>query len=105
MKKLGSCILAFAPGVLLFITLIAAALFSSWGSDPMSSFEVFVGLAMVALAFLAVILCFTVMILYIIKTVKSPYISADMKAVWCILLYMFNVFVFPVFWFKYIRNQ
>jgi len=28
-----------------------------------------------------------------------------MKLVWGILLYMFNIFVFPVYWFMYIRKE
>ena len=104
MKKILSCLLSFLPGILLLITFITASFFTFLGNSPMTTLETLLALLMVGLAFLAVILTYGVMIYYIVKVCKNPQLSGGMKALWVALLYCLNVFVFPVFWFMYLKN-
>lgn len=105
MKKILSCMLSFLPGILLLVSFITAFLFTIFGNDPLSTFETVLAFLMMGLAILAVILTYGVMIYYIVKACKNPQLSGGMKALWVVLLYCFNVFVFPVFWFMYLKNE
>ncbi len=105
MKKILSCLLSFLPGILLLVSFITVFFFTLFGNDPMTTFETLLALLMVGLAFLAVILTYGVMIYYIVKACKNPQLSGGMKALWVALLYCLNVFVFPVFWFMYLKNE
>ena len=54
---------------------------------------------------LAVIAVYGVMIWLIVKTIKKQEMSTLAKVVWCICLYSFNIFVFPIYWFVYLRKE
>lgn len=105
MKKAMSCLLSFLPGITLLISFISVFAITIMGADTMSTGETVLALLMVLIAFVAVILTYGVMIFYIVKACKNPALSGGMKALWIALLYCLNVFVFPVFWFMYIKNE
>lgn len=42
---------------------------------------------------------------YIVKTIRNPQLSTGMKVLWCFMHYQFNAFVFPIYWFLYIRHE
>lgn len=108
MKKVLSCLLSFLPGVSLFLALILMLIFSinatftNTAVDMNVSSFIFIFL-MMGLCIFSVIITFTVMVLYIIRAVKLPQLSSGMKLLWVFLLYYFNVFSYPVFWFLYIK--
>lgn len=105
MKKVLSCILSFLPLITLFGAVLGIFVFMLFTTDPMSDVEIFFAILMVAGAFVAVFLTYFVMIWYIVKICKRKDIQIAVKVIWCICLYYFNVFSFPVFWFMYIRNE
>lgn len=107
MNKTLSAILSFAPLVLLIIA--CAGLFIT--SFALGMDNELVGGALVAMILIliceivAVIATFGMMIWYIIKTCKNPNFTSGEKVLWVILLYMLNVFVFPVYWFMFVKNE
>ena len=107
MNKTLSAILSFAPLVLLIIA--CAGLFIT--SFALGMDNELVGGARVAMILIliceivAVIATFGMMIWYIIKTCKNPNFTSGEKVLWVILLYMLNIFVFPVYWFMFVKNE
>lgn len=106
MKKALSCILSFLPLVMIagtFIVLFIAILV--FGEGTMSTGEIILMIGLILFELLGVALTFFMMIWYMIKTFKNPGFTTGMKVLWCILLYCFNLFVFPVYWFLYVRKE
>ena len=106
MKKALSFILCILPFILFFATCIPALYFSiveEMGiiTETEKGFAIFVFL----IAILAVIVIYGVMIWLIVKTIKNKDFTTAKKVVWCICLYYLNIFVFPVYWFMYIRME
>lgn len=106
MKKALSCILSFLPLILtmgpLFILMILTAIY---GDKTLHGAEVVFAFALLAAVVIGVILTFVMMVWYIIKTWKDFYLSTGMKILWTALLYCCNIFVFPIFWFLYVRHD
>lgn len=106
MNKVLSCILSFLPAVLIFSSLLAFfACYMIFGEGTMTAFETILAFLIIGVEFIGVILTFVIMIWYIVKVFKNPELSTGMKILWCFLLYSFNLFIYPVFWFIYIRNE
>ncbi len=106
MKKVLSCILSFLPLLLIAFVIIAyivAVLVI--GEGIMTTPEIIAMICLLAVAVVAVILTFVLMIWYMIKACKNPDLSTGMKVLWCALLYCFNLLIYPVFWFMYIRKE
>ncbi len=109
MKKILSCLLSFLPLVLFAISMFfiffmeISSLF--WETTEPPFWFVFLAVFMVIFTLLMVIAVYAVMIYYIVIACRSPYLDTSMKALWCILLYLLNVLVFPVFWFVVIRKE
>lgn len=107
MRKVFSFILSWVPlvtlfmGMLLFMPYYAADL-NGTGIDMMDQTNLFVALVLI---FIAVISVYAVMIWFMVKAYKDPSISKGMKVVWIAMLYTLNVFVFPIYWFAYIRKE
>ncbi len=106
MNKVLSCILCFLPGVLFWsscVPLMGYVFAEDRGMsiEPTGLFIILILLG----SFLAVIAVYGVMIWLIIKTVKNPSLDTPLKVVWCICLYMFNMCMFPIYWFIYIRKE
>ncbi len=106
MKKALSCILSFLPLVLIALTLILFLVFGIFiGEGTLNVWQTIVMLFLVAMELIGVLLALVLIVLYIIKACKNPNISTGMKVVWCLLIYNLNIFVFPVYWFLYIRKE
>ena len=105
-KKALSCILSFLPVVMIASTLIVFLIaFLIFGEGTMSTGEIILMIGLLLFELLGVALTFFMMIWYMIKTFKNPAFSTGTKVLWCILLYCFNMFVFPVYWFLYVRKD
>lgn len=106
MNKVLSCVLCFLPGVLFAIALVLMGICSmeTGGTMDGSVGAIFI-ILMLLTAFLSVIAVYGVMIWLIIKTFKNSNITTGVKVVWTILLYSFNMLVFSIYWFVYIRNE
>ena len=102
MNKALSCILSFLPAILVFGTVI---LFAVFGIVVGTEGTMGVG----ATIFMILLLIFefvgVILALVMIKACKNPNLSTGMKVLWCILIYSFNLFIFPVYWFIYIRKE
>lgn len=101
MKKLISLIFSFIP-LILFIMFVKNFLFDIIleGSVNPSSISVFIFIAL-----LLVITTFADMFWLMYKTFKHPTLSTGAKIVWMILLYFFNIFIYPIHWFIFIRRE
>ena len=107
MKKILTFILAVLPGVVGFfytIALIALGVSVELGWVYGVMEEILV-LLMVALTLVLLFFLFGGMIYFIVDTCRNPKISGGMKIFWCFMHYQFNVFVFPVYWFLYLRKN
>lgn len=84
----------------LMIFLLYLALFQNSASANDSTLLAFIFLIEVPL----VILTWAQIIGYMINSIKRTDFTSNQKVLWCILLYMLNIFVFPVYWWKHIRT-
>lgn len=105
MKKVLSCILSFIPAISLFIAIVTIIVFSIKAETNVNFFDLYLVILMSALVILAVVSCYAVMIFYMVKACKNPNLTTGTKVLWCVLLYFLNIFIFPVFWFKYLKNE
>lgn len=107
MNKVLSCILSFMPAVLVFGALLMFFVFYLIAGDEstMTAAETIIAFLILGIEFIGVILTFVLMVWYMVKACKNPYLSTGMKVLWCFLLYFFNLFIYPVFWFIYIRKE
>ena len=107
MKKVLSFILCILPFILFFGTCIPLLGISIAEEMGMMTEESIMGISILLLigAILAVISVYGVMIWLIIKTVNKQDMSTTGKVVWCVCFYFLNIFVFPVYWFVYIRKE
>ena len=107
MKKVLSFILCISPFILFFgtcIPLLGISIAEEMGTmteEPIMG----VSLLLVVGAILAVIATYGVMIWLIVKTAKKQDMGTGEKVVWCVCFYFLNIFVFPVYWFVYIRKE
>lgn len=105
MKKAMSCLLSFLPLIFLIISMIGIIKLAAVESQTLYGAEALGAMFYVFCAFVAVVLCYGVMIWYIIKTCKNPEFTTGTKVGWGVALYFLNVFVFPVYWFMYISKE
>lgn len=54
---------------------------------------------------IGVLMCWVDIFWFIYMAIKNKQLDNNMKIVWCVLLYLLNIFVFPVFWFMVIRKE
>ncbi|MBQ8597328.1 MAG: hypothetical protein IJ409_06030 [Lachnospiraceae bacterium] len=104
MKKVLTGLLAFLPIIFLGISLVMVFAFMlMYGAEEtLSGSEMIFPIAMIVLAFVAVILTYAAMIIYIVMACKNPAFSTGWKIGWACIFYFFNVFAFPVYWFRHI---
>ena len=106
MKKGLSGVLSFLPLVIIVLTFVVLlVMLFIFGEGIMSTGEMIFAFGLILFELIGVILTYVVMIMYMIKTCKSPEFTTGMKILWCVLLYCFNIFVFPVYWFMYLRTE
>ncbi len=107
MKKVLTFVLAVMPLPLSFVYLVACVFMAiadenGWFAGIME--DVYI---LLLLGFTLVLVAITIaaMTYFIVKACKNPKLTGGMKAIWCVLLYQLNVFVFPVYWFLYLRKD
>lgn len=123
MKKFWYGVLAFAPIVLLIICLasiilpiIAFFILGIGMGVSGSEVEGVMGLIVTLLILLmyagffigcfgTVIITWVDIIVFIIDAIKNPKVDQNMKAVWCCLFIFAQTFVFPVYWWIYIKKS
>ena len=59
-----------------------------------------------------IMLCASVLISYVLiivfmihATTKNPYIPQNKKATWAICLYLFNIFIIPIYWYRFLHKR
>lgn len=57
------------------------------------------------LIFIGVIMCWVDIFWFIALTCKRKDWDTSKKVIWSIVLYMLNIFVFPVYWYLYLRTE
>ncbi len=105
MKKVLSCILSFLPAIGFIGVIIGLIHAAPFMNHPVNEEQKMISIMMVVIALAVVILTFAVMVWYMIKACKNPQYDTGMKVLWCFMLYMFNMFAFPVFWFVHVRKE
>ncbi len=106
MKKGLSCILSFLPLVMIVLTFVVLfAMLMIFGEGTMTTGQTILMIGLLIFELIGVILTFVMMIWYMIKTYKNPEFTTGMKILWFALLYCFNLFAFPVYWFMYVRKE
>lgn len=96
---------AFLPligNIVLSVLLIYYAMMSYYYHSDVNNFLL---LTIVVLFFAVPIYTFSAMILFLIKLAKLSDISEGKQILWGILLFMFNAFVFPIFWYIHIYKK
>ena len=108
MNKILSCCLCVLP-VLLYIVIVVPTVIIDIGLElgTIEGSEMILALLIILMvgAFIFVFATYGVMIWLIAKTVERDDMQLPIKAVWCGCLYYLNIFVFPVYWFIYIRKE
>ena len=51
----------------------------------------------------AMLTMFALTAVYIVHAVKNPELRQEMRIIWVIILFMGNMFAFPVYWWLYLR--
>ncbi len=107
MKKVFTFILSIIPLIATVIYTVALVIFGIASEEGMiyGSAEDIVVLLMLGFTLLFVAALFGVMIYFIVHACRNPQLATGMKVCWCFLHYQFNVFVFPVYWFIYLRKE
>ena len=107
MKKVLTCILCLLPFILFFgiiIPLFGISIAQELGTITEEAAESIAFILCIG-AIVAVIAVYGVMIWLIVKTIRKKEFDTGVKVVWCICLYWFNIFAFPVYWFMYLRKE
>lgn len=108
-KKMG--IIAFVPGISFVLTFvfmiigsIGMAFAETSGNEAAMLILSVVMILAVICSFVAAIMAWVGIIWFIILACKNPTFDTTQKVLWCIGLYCLNVFIFPVYWAKYLRD-
>ncbi len=107
MKKVVTFILCIAPVILFFATAIPL-LYISMASDLGTVSEETVNVLAMFLCsgtLLTVFMLFGVMIWLIIRVYRDKSMPTITRAKWVAVLYFLNMFVFPVYWFRFFRRE
>ncbi len=109
MKKNLNCILAFAPIACLLVGMVLSIASSIIGSIGGEGFLVIIGVIGSLLGFVLVfagaILCLGMIVYFGILVCKRKDLEVGMKVLWCVLLYFFNLFTFPICYFVVLRKE
>ena len=107
MKKTVSGVLCFLPLVLFAFTMISYFLVTSCvdGSQEFEGVLAVFAILVLVVELLMVILTYGVMIWLMIVSCKRTDFTTGNKIVWCIKLYFLHMFIFPVYWFRYMRKD
>ena len=94
---------SFVPGISIF-TLVGIYFSKLLGDQAAveSSSETATMILLLFITFAAVILCWVYIITMMIHAAK--HLTGNRRILWLILIYMLNLFIFPVYWFCFMRN-
>lgn len=64
-----------------------------------------VGSVFVAMILAGIILVYVSMIVFILTVCKNPFFDNGKKVFWGLMLYFFNMFVYPIYLHKYVLRE
>lgn len=99
MNKVVTGILAIAPCIMFVIYMIMLM-----RVDPENMRPDNMGIICILFAVIG-ILALIDTVLFIVYDCKQTHWSTEKRVAWGIALYSFNIFVFPVFWWLYMRKE
>lgn len=108
MNKKLTCIASLAPIVGVVFGFIGMVIIAFAMEETEVAGAIFgVGGMMVSflLILIGVIMCWVDIIWFIVLTCKRKDWDTSEKVIWSIVLYMLNIFVFPVYWYLYLRTE
>lgn len=104
MKNKVMGIMSVAPIVLLMLTCVLFGIGFSMSADaPEAGVPLYITALIVELTAVAIV--WINIIWFIILACKKQTWTSGKKALWCVLVYCLNVFVFPVFWWIYTKSE
>ncbi len=99
MNKVVTGILAIVPSIL-FVIYMINLMMVDWNDARPDN------MGIVCVLFAAIgILALIDTVLFIVYDCKQTHWSIEKRVAWGIALYSFNIFVFPVFWWLYMRKE
>ena len=107
MNKTVTGILAYTPVITYFSSLVLIMYTiimeeSGTGYSDVSELVALVGLTVV---FVCVIVTYVDIVMFIIKAGENRNLSTGKKTLWGVLMYFFNIFIFPVYWHLHILRE
>jgi len=110
MKKALSCILSFLPTIIILTCIVILIVFTGLENSGYAIGTVgeIIRILTLLVELAGVGLGVTLVIIYIVKTIKNQNLSVGMKILWCWLLFQMSVFFFvnlPVYWFVVLRKE
>lgn len=110
MSKKTYGLLSFAPIGLYILSLIligiGAGLAYTGLAEAVGNDNLYVlAITAMVIAFIALILTYVVMVMLIVKACQNPHFTENKKIVWGLILFLLNMFVYPIFWYKYIYKE
>jgi hypothetical protein len=88
--------------MVLFLTFMMF-MFTSFGSHPGKSGPPDLFMYIFPLHLLTMLLMFALTAAYIVHAFRNDELAPDRRILWVIILFMGNMFAFPVYWWLYIR--
>lgn len=101
MKHIGIGICSFLPFVSFFATL--AVMISAAVSENPN--DTVIAILVLPLSILTVLSCYAYIIGFIIHAIKSRTLTTTQKCIWVLLVYLLNIFIFPIYYFKFIAKD
>lgn len=109
MKKNLNCILAFAPLVCVIagivLVMISGIVGGIVGEGAVLVICSILSILGFILVFAGVIADLVVMVYYGVLVCKRKDLEVGMKVLWCVLLYFFNILIFPICYFVVLRKE
>lgn len=102
MKKIGSFLLSISSLILLLLIFVPVII--SYLIEP-SVATLILLVVSILLTLLFAIWVIVVMGIYIAHATKCEQLDGKKKGIWITLLIIFSLFVFPVYWYLYIRTD
>jgi len=106
MKKKSKIFWAYAPIVFLVlgVVLLLVSGTQTVGGMLTGTGQIISTLAIVCTV-LSVVITYISMVIFIVAACKNPVFSTGKKVFWGIMLYLFNMFAYPVYLHKYILKE
>lgn len=102
MKKISSFLLSVLPLLTFLLTFIPLIAFFC---VPPSNLTLIFGIITILLPIVSLILTFVVIPIYTVHATKCERLRQSSRGIWITLFIVLGFFVFPVYWFLYIRTE